>query len=217
VIYIIYIGKTAGSNNLNKTCESMQLKLKKVNMKLLVLLFSVAIANLLTGCMQTRHITEKYIKTNIEKHNQGEFSTIKTYTIYKGLSYGGSAYLELTGYKYSNTKALVLGADKYFYARQKFKGDQTMIANITYIELNMSQCKDIITNYKILQDRIKSERPKKNEEIYHDFTVSNDLFISFRKSSGYMNVSYIDFWINGEKYRISTATIISKLNKFMAY
>lgn len=186
-------------------------------MKMTILLSSVLFAYLLTSCMQTRYITEKYIKTKIENHNDGEFSTIKTYTIFKGTSYGGGAYLELTGYKYANSKALVLGADKYYMARQKFKGDQTIIADITYIELSLAQCMDIITNYKILQDKIKIEKPKISEEIYHDFTVSKDLFISFRKSSGNGATAYINFWIQGEKYRISTLAIIKKLNKFINY
>jgi hypothetical protein len=162
-------------------------------------------------------MTEKYIKTKIENHNEGEFSTIKTYTVFKGASYGSNAYLELTGYKYADSKALILGADKYYMARQKFKGDQTIIANITYIELSLAQCKEIITNYKILQDKIKTEKPRISEEIYHDFTVSKDLFISYRKSSGSSTVTYIDFWIQGEKYRISTPMIIKKLNKFINY
>ncbi len=186
-------------------------------MKRTILLSTVLLALMLSSCMQTRYITEKYIKTKIENHNEGEFSTIKTYTIFKGTSSGGGAYLELTGYKYANSKALVLGADKYYMARQKFKGDQTIIADITYIELSLTQCKDIITNYKILQEKIKAEKPKMSEEIYHDFTVSKDLFISYRKSSGSSTVSYIDFWIQGEKYRISTLTIIKKLNKFINY
>jgi hypothetical protein len=167
--------------------------------------------------MQTRHITEQYIKNKIENHNVGDFSTIKTYSIFKGVSYGGSAYLELTGYKYANSKALVLGADRYYMARQMFKGDQSMIADNTYIELSVQQCNDIISNYKILQDRIKTEKPEANEEIYHDYTVSNELFISYRKSYGSTTVDYIDFWIQGRKHPISTRKIIKKLNKFMAY
>jgi hypothetical protein len=168
--------------------------------------------------MHSRYITEKYIKTKIENHNEGEFSTIKTYMIFKGYSYGGSAYLELTGYKYANNKALVLGADKYYKARQNYKGDQTIIADITYIELNLSQCKDIITNYKFLEEKIKTEKPRMSEEIYHDYTVSKDLFISYRTSSGSSStITYLDFWIQGEKYRISSNSIIKKLNKFISY
>lgn len=178
---------------------------------------TVLLTILLSGCMQTRYITEKYIKTNIEKHNESEFSTIKTYTIFKGTSYGGGAYLELTGYKYGNSKALVIGADRYYMARKKFQGDRTIIADITYIELSLPQCKAIIDNYKVLQDKIKTEKPKMSEEIYHDYTVSEDLFISYRKSAGSSSVSYIDFWIKGEKYRISTITIMKKLEKFNNY
>ena len=32
---------------------------------------------LLSGCMEARHITERYIKNNIETHKTGEFSTMK--------------------------------------------------------------------------------------------------------------------------------------------
>ena len=34
------------------------------------------LAFLLTGCMQTRYITKKYIKTKIENHNEGEFKSV---------------------------------------------------------------------------------------------------------------------------------------------
>lgn len=186
-------------------------------MNRLRLLSAVVLLSMLTSCMQTRYITEQYIKTNVEKHTEGEFSTIKTYTIFKGVSTNGNAYLELTGYKYTNTKALVIGADKYYVARQKFKGDQTVIADISYIELNEKQCRDILTNYKILQERIKKEKPRLNEEIYHDFSVSKNLFISFRKSSYDSKSGFIDFWINGEKFKVSTSKIMKKLNKFMEY
>lgn len=190
---------------------------KICSMKNLVLFSFGLITLLFTGCTQTRYITEKYIKTNIEKHMEGDFSTIKTYAIFKGTSQSGGSYLELTGYKYANTKGLVLGADKYYMARQKYKGDQTVIAEITYINLNMAQCRDIITNYKILMERIKTEKPKLGEDIYHDFTVSKDLFISYKKSPGGSAVNYIDFWIAGERYRVSTKTIISNLKKFVDY
>lgn len=186
-------------------------------MRKTILLSTILVAFMLTSCMQTRYITEQYIKTNIEDHKEGQFSTIKTYSIFKGALNGGGVYIELTGYKYANNKALVIGADKYVLARQKFKGDKTLIADITYIELSLAQCKDIIKNYKILQDKIKSEKPKRNEEVYHDFTVSEDLFISYRKSSVSSSVNIIDFWIQGDKYRIATPIIIKELNKFINY
>lgn len=186
-------------------------------MKVNILVSTVVLGIALSGCMQTRYITERYIKNTIEKHQEGEFSTIRTYSIYQSSNFGTTTYLELTGYKYHQTKALVIGTDRYYQARQKFKGDQTVIADINYIELSELQCRNILTNYKILQDRIKKEKPRKHEEIYHDFTVSRDLFISFRKSAGEPSITYIDIWINGEKYRIATEKIMSKLTRFMNY
>jgi hypothetical protein len=182
-----------------------------------ILTITAFLTIMLSSCMQTRYITEKQIKNNIENHKENEFSTIRTYTVFKGTSYGRGSYLELTGYKYDNKKALIIGADKYYMARKKFQGDNTVIADITYIELTLSQCKSILENYKVLQDKINKEKPKMNEEIYHDYTVSDDLFISYRKSSGSSSVTYIDFWIKGEKYRVSTITIMKKLEKFINY
>lgn len=182
-----------------------------------ILTITAFLTILFSSCMRTRYTTEKQIKNNIENHKENEFSTIRTITLFKGTAYGGGSYLELTGYKYDNKKALIIGADKYYMARKKFKEDNTVIAEITYIELTLSQCKSILENYKVLQDKIKKEKPKMNEEIYHDYTVSDDLFISYRKSSGSSSVKYIDFWIKGEKYRISTNTIMNKLEKFINY
>lgn len=186
-------------------------------MKIAFLISSFVSLFLLSGCIQTRYITERFIKTNVENHKEGNFSSIKTYSIFQGATITGGTYLELTGYKNGSTKGLVIGADKYYAARQKFKGDQTVIGNITFIELNLAQCNTILEKYKLLQQKIKSEKPKINEEIYSDYTVSKDLFISYKISSINKSVTYIDFWIDGEKYHIATKTIMKKLTKFINY
>lgn len=184
-----------------------------------LLFYLCAFTLLSTGCsMKTRPLTEWYIKTQIEMHEVGEFSTIKTLSIYKGYSSFGGAYIELTGFKYaSDAKMLVIGADKYYKARSKFEGDNTIIAEIKYIELSVAQCKQIVGNHKILLNKLKAEKPRVNEEIYHDYTVSNDLFISYRKSAGGPTDTYMNLWIDGEKYRIPTLLLINKLEKFIAY
>jgi len=170
-----------------------------------------------TSCMQTRYITEQHIKTKIENHNPGNFSSIRTYSIFKGRTYQSAAYLELTGYKYNNSKGLVIGADKYYLARQKFQGDKTIIAAISYVELNLAQTNAILENYKTLQEKIKSEKIKINEEVYHDYAISEDLFISFRKAAGSSSYSYIDLWVHNEKFTVSTIKIMKKLQKFIEY
>lgn len=180
--------------------------------------FTIAVLTIfLTGCMKSRYITERYIKTNIEKHDEGEFSTLKTYTIFKGTVAGGGRYLELTGYKYNNKKELVIGADRYYMARKNFVEDQTTIAKITYINLTIPQCKAIVDNYRVLQNKIRTAKPRRNEEIYHDYTVSDDLFISYKKTAGKSSGTFIDFWIKGEKYSVVTNTIITKLENFLSY
>ncbi len=166
--------------------------------------------------MQTRYMTEKFIKTNIEVHKEKGFSSIKTFSIYQSNpSY--NFYLEFTGYKYKNKKGLVIGADKYYLARQKFIGDKSVFAEVTYIELSLDECKSILENYQMLLNKISAEHPRNNEEIYHDFTVNKDLFISYRKSYSDYYAMDILFWIKGEKYIVSTKTMINKLQKFMDY
>lgn len=185
-----------------------------MKMNLLINAFTVV---LLTGCMQTRYITQQYIKTYVEDHKENQFSTIRTLSIFQGISIENNGYLELTGYKYNNVKKLVIGADKYYAARKKFETDKTIIAKIEFIELSITQCKSILENYKILEERVKKEHPKKNEEVYHDFTVSDDLFISYRKTTGYSSASKIDFWIKGEKFSVSPYSIMENLEKFLNY
>lgn len=171
---------------------------------------------MITGCMQTRYITEKYIKTQIEKHVPNKFSSIRTYSIYKGYL-SNSSYIELTGYKYDGNKALVIGADKYYLARQKFPGDKSKFAEISYLQLSIDEVKAILFNHEVLIKRIKKEKLKTNEEVYQDFSVNKDLFISLHKTTGSSGKVRIDFWIYGEKYSVWKSTIIQKLEDFMKY
>ncbi|RYY17277.1 MAG: hypothetical protein EOO04_25665 [Chitinophagaceae bacterium] len=123
----------------------------------------------------------------------------------------------MTGYRYKDKKALLIGADRYYLARPKFKNDPTIILEHSFIELSLGQCKAITENYKGIQQKAISENPRKGEEIYHDYTVSKDMFISFKKKRGQRAGDIINLWIKGEKYQINTKTLISKLNKFLEY
>jgi hypothetical protein len=167
--------------------------------------------------LETRYLTEQYIKTQIQKHEEGKFTNIKTYSVYKGTSLNKSSYLELTGYKYENAKALIIGADKYYEAKKNFKDDNTKIAKVEYVQLSIEQCQSILNNYTSLIDKIKAQKPQTNEEIYEDFDVSQDVFISYSISTNGLTVSYINLWIKGEKYTLNNATFIKKLKKFISY
>ena len=180
---------------------------------LLFIVFSIS------SCSQSRYITERHIKTNIEKHEVGKQSNIRTYSIFKGNTVGMARYVELTGYKQNSEKGLIIGADRDYITRVRYKGAVAISedTNVDFIHLSIDQTKSILSNYSLLLEKIKKEKPQANEEVYHDFTVSKECFISFRRTSVGNNTEYIYLWINGEKYQLRTAILINRLKKFVAY
>lgn len=170
-----------------------------------------------SSCLQTRYITEQYIKTKVENHIEGEISSIKAYSIYKGASTNGKSYMEMTGYKYKDKKGLVIGADKYYLARPKYQGERFIIPEIKYVELSLEQCQKLIDNVKLLKDELKSEKTMFNEEVYQDYTVSKNLFISFKKSKGQSAFKNLNVWLDGDKFIISTSLFIKVINKLINY
>jgi hypothetical protein len=177
-----------------------------------------AVIAFITQSCTTRYLTEQKIKNEIQTHEVGKSSKIETYTIFKKQFYsdGYRVYLELTGCKYESEKILLIGADKFYYTRKNFKEDNSIIRKATYIKLNTEQCKLILDKYKFIQLKADEEKPKLKEDIYWDYTISEDLFISFKKSNG-KTTNMIDFWIKGEKYQIPTYKIIKKIEKFIEY
>lgn len=101
--------------------------------------------------------------------------------------------------------------------RKNFVEDNSWATKTDFVHLNERECQSIVDNYKSLSEKIKSEKKTKiNEEIYYDFTVSDDCFISFRKytsSSTYI----INIWIKGEKYTMKGTDMINSLEKFLKY
>lgn len=179
------------------------------------LTFSLVLIFLLTGCRQTHYLSERYIKNNIENHAVDEFSTIKLFSIYQGFSKERNAYIELTAYKYKGNKGLVIGTESYYKSNVTKKGREN--SDPTFIELTSDECKAILDNYIELNERIEKENPMKYEDIYHDYTISDNLFISFKKSNGSSKVSYIDLWITGNRYRFSMKDIMPKFVEFLEY
>lgn len=174
------------------------------------------------SCKSSRYITEQYIKNNIEDHQPGNTSNIRTYSIFKGNTANTGRYLELTGYKYNSRKGLVIGADRSYITRKVTSRNGTSTEAeiyIDYIQLDLDQTKAILANYKSLQDKIKKEKPRSSEEVYHDYTVSKDCFISFRKSGNGdgSGTEYVNFWVKGEKYKVSTRLFVKKLKQFADY
>ena len=114
---------------------------------------------------------------------------------------------------------MVIGAEKYH-----FKGNRLLRLitapkekEVTYINLDMSQCKAILSNYKELKENALAENTKPYMMFYHDFSASKDFYISHTIELGRPKTKYIDFWIKGEKYTIKTNKFINKFQQFMKY
>jgi hypothetical protein len=173
-----------------------------------------------TGCKNTRYLTEAYIKNNIEQHIPGNQSHIRTFSIYQGFSIANkksSAYIEFTGLKYNKTKQLVVGADYYYMVRNNLKTQISVLREPGYVVLELNDCLNILNSYTSLQEKLSGDLPIPNEEIYYDYSVSPDMFISFRKAIGYRGKRNIDVWISGDKYTIKTRKFIMKLKRFINY
>jgi hypothetical protein len=162
----------------------------------------------LCSCSSTSKITKQYIKTNIDKHHVNSSSRSQMIKLLK------FSKLELTCYMNENEKMLVIGAKKRYRSRRLFREDITTYKKYTYVQLTPAECQQIIDQSMILKERITKEKPKEHEEIFYEYTVSNDLFISYRKST-YINNPIMDLWIDGNKYSIATTTLVSKLKKFL--
>jgi hypothetical protein len=192
----------------------MKKRLSTFTQSLFLVVLSITI---LFSCRQTRYITEQYIKTEIEDHKTNTYSQIRTYSIFKGVTTSRQQYVEFTGYKYNNQKGLVIGADRVYALRERFPNEQAKMIVVDYIELTVDECKQIIENYDKLVAQLTSEKPKMHEEIYADFTVNQNLFISLRKAGEPNELLYIHLWINKEKYSLSTYTLMRKLKEFLKY
>ena len=121
----------------------------------------IILSLIFTSCRHTRYLTEQYIKTNIEEHTQSEFSRLETYSIFQkhlhnqSGSFKGFAYIELTGYKHSGKSGIIIGAEKYnFKGRRLFKIISSPLEiSTTYINLDLNQCKALLSNYKELRQK----------------------------------------------------------------
>ena len=183
-------------------------------MKTLILcLFTIII---FVKCSHTRLVTEQFIKNEIEKHENKSFSSIRLYSLYKN-KLSDVTFIELAGYKYNGEKKLVITADKLSNLKKAFKEDETKLRKTRFIVLDEEQCKGILNTYLDLRIRIENEKQKRSEDIYSDYTVTKDLFVSFKRMSKNQRMEKMDLWINGEKYTVVTNEIINKLNKFIEY
>lgn len=181
---------------------------------------------LLGSCVvPPRYITERYIKNRIEQHTVGEQSEIKMWWIFDNQVTGDNTYTEFVGYEYNGERGLVIGADWLSNPRDLFLGDNTISVMHNIIQLDMAECKAILDNYSILLQKSRANIATKNEFVYHDYTVNEELFISFRTRGSKTGMSstssqlntIIDFWIRGDKYLVNGKQLVKGLGEFIGY
>lgn len=181
-------------------------------MKLLI--GAIALAMVLGACKTQNVLSEKYIKTHVESHKTGEFGNLRLYPMIRNSATGSDGKLELVGYTFEQQKGAVLRiTKKKTLAMPNAKmpkvpnlqasSEATADSTVRYIMLSEEQCKAIYDNYSVLKSKIKEEKPLKGEIVYHDYTVSKDLFVSFRKTID-QAPTVITFWVDGEKYYVPT-------------
>lgn len=184
--------------------------------KLLIIIPVVLFA---TGCIQTRSLTEEFIKTKVEDHVPGTNSTIRTYAIYQ--SPAGSStedYIELTGYKYNGVKGMVVGADRYYRYRAKLTGLPVEGADVSYVLLSETECRTMLEKEPVIWTLLREAPRAFNSEVaYQDYTVNDRVFMSYRKGAGQSSSSYIGIWVDGHKYNMPSQAFTRMMRKFLNY
>jgi len=190
-------------------------------MKMIIKIKSIVIGVLalvyFTSCnVSTRQITENYIKTEIEDHFVGEQHLSSIHLIFQRTLVDNSQdYVELAGYIGETEKKLIIAADKIYKQRAKFKGDQSLLQEVAFIELTENECKAILKNNKSLFDEInKAEINSRKEKMYSDYTVNENMFVSFSKRKN-SKIAY-HIWLYGTKYNINAKTFDESLVNFLA-
>jgi hypothetical protein len=187
-------------------------------------LFAAALS--LAACMPTARVTgsgssENYLKNIVEKHHEGEFSHIRSCQFFNGPALNGGA-LEFLGYKYLGGKNLIIAAtvSSTVTSTSPQAKATTVSGTSTYIQLTEAQVRLVIANNTVLDERIRKEKPVAGETVYHDFTASPDLFVSYSRAYGSFAGqagNYVHLWIGGDKYTLSSADMIRRLESFLAY
>jgi hypothetical protein len=186
-------------------------------MKVAHLIITILFVLSLTNCTPGRYITERYIKTKIESHTEGQFTTIKTKKFTGVVTVNKNAYIEFTGVKNGNEKLLVIGTDRNYKMRRKFKLAGAVLNDLVYVELTEVQCKTLLENFNKMKEKKQSASSISPENLYNDFTLTPEIFISCRKISPNNNIESIDLWLKGEKYSLEKEDFTYTLQKFIDY
>jgi hypothetical protein len=160
---------------------------------------------------------ERYIKTQVEKHDSAELSSVRIFPLVNMLATNCSTELQMTAYKYDGAKQLVICIRPYHMA-----GSNKVYDSLEIVELNVEEVRAIADNYRVLEEKILLEKPVPGEYVYHDYTVNEHVFLSYRGTLNpvlkrVIQSLSIDLWINSTKYTVSTNELLNKIQVFLSY
>ena len=176
-----------------------------------------------TGCLTTAALedpTEHYIKTQVEQHDSGQQSTVRIFPLINLTATNCSTELQLTGYKYDGSKNIVICVRPFHMGGKT--GATKVYDSLTFVELNVEEVRAIVTNYQTLEQKILAEKPVPGEYVYHDYTVNDRVFISYRGTLNpvlkqVIQSLTIDMWVNSVKYSLPARDLMDKLQVFLSY
>lgn len=175
----------------------------------------IAAVALLASCATTSRLTEQVIKTEVEKHQVGFPSTIRTFALYTGTANDGTSAVEITGFKYDGKKGMVIAAEDRFSRRMRSTGEILPSHKVHYVILDQTHCETFIMWETELAAKIKADQRglQFGEAVYHDYMIAPELFISYR----YGNGATFSMWLDGVKFTVDASALINRMLRFTAW
>ncbi len=160
-------------------------------------------------------VMELYIKTQLEGHTEGTNSSIKILPIHNYQEPMKANYLEFAAYKQGSAKTMVIlsGGRTLDKTTRKYN-----FQSPKFISLSEEQCKKIVEKYEGLIAQVKGASPIPNETVYADYTVSSEMFISFKTTpKGLWIGSSVDIYIAGTRFNMPTLDFITAVSVYLKY
>jgi len=167
------------------------------------------------SCMVTSnsYISENYIKTNIQEHIPDKFSKLETNEIYT------NSNIEFTAFLTEDKEGLLIRGVKYYSTPKIVESERVVYEESNFVILELKDMRKIIAKLQSLKDMATSMKVEDLYELnYVDYTVSNDLFISYQKDvHSFDSLKYIYLWISSLKYTVESDDFLEILKESIVF
>lgn len=169
-------------------------------MKIFICLIIVFLASsCMKHTMQPSYVTEAYIKTKLQVHIPNTESRLFINTIYKDY---------FPTYKYGTELGIAsTNNDSYFFV-SFYESILTNIDQLDIMVLDRNESKQLLDKVNELSNKIMNEKIEENTINYLDYTVNENVYVSFSASDyiTYQNFGESKFnlhiWFGARKYKL---------------